>query len=330
MDYIDVGPTKDLSVTVTTETFDTGFKLASIFLFLIIFITVGVLLFYAYQYSKLPPPPAPLNIQSSSNLTLSTNYGAAPSGIYSVNKKYNVPEDGSHLTTKRQCENAQNATWRDNKCTCNPPFFGPSCNREKHDKKYFAVGIPDEYNMRVTILDRNKSNGKSFNNNGNLDSCSDRCDKHPDCNGFIYNDSLCTLLSGDVIIPEGDSISYSHDVESTLYMKNGSDLHFEGKIILAEAPTTVPSRYWLIKETNTYAQIIPDNISRIMFAPEFVKMKKPYTGIYCRYPFTIDQIHTIIQRGPDSECYIHLPGTNINLPPDWRYKTPLYVTYTMI
>lgn len=331
--YVAVGPSSTLSITVHKDTFDKGFLIASLLLLLIIGFVVGLMLYFSITLSRLPPPPPPLNTRSSSSttaqeLTLATNYGAANSASYLVNKNLKVPIDGSELTTKEICEETENTQWNGSACICQHPFFGPSCSRERHDNSYFAVGIPNEETLRITVIDEIMTDNKSFNVNGSTNSCSDHCNTTPGCNGFIYhNPGSCTLLRNDVIIPEGETISYSHDIDSTLYMKDSQNLHFEGRIILGEMAVAVPPRYWLVKETKYYAQMFLNTITKIAFAPNFTLMHGSYTGIYCRFPFTMDQVSAILARGVNSECYIHQADVTINLPSDWKYKTPLYVVY---
>lgn len=322
--YVAIGPTRDLSITVHKDTFDKGFIIVSCLLVLGIAIVVIVMIVLSYNITQLPPPPPPLK----SPQTLSTNLGAATTARNFVNSKVNIPADGSELTTRELCEDTENAHWDGSKCICEPPFFGPYCSRERHDSKYFAVGVPNETTLEITAIDDIMTNGKSFNSQGTINSCSAHCNNTPGCHGFLYHyPGNCTLLRGDVVVPEGEGISYSHDVEPTLYLKDSENLHFEGRVFLGVLPNSFPSRYWLVDETPYYAHLVLNTVKKISFAPGYTLMRGSHTGIYCRFPFTIDQVPDILKRKPDGQCYIHEPDTTINLPPDWKYKTPLYVVY---
>jgi hypothetical protein len=324
--YVSVGPTPNLSITVHKDTFDKGFLIVSFILVIGISIIVAVMIIFSYNTSQLPPPPPPLN--SSQEVTLDTNLGAATTARNFVYSKNNIPEDGSKLTTKYLCEDTENTSWDGYKCICEPPFFGPYCSRERHDNKYFAVGVPNETTIDISVIDDIMTDGKSFNSNGTINSCSSYCNNTKECVGFLYQyPGNCTLLSDNVIIPEGEGISYSHDVEPTLYLKDSENLQFEGRIFLGVISNSFPSRYWLVDETPYYSHLVRNNVKKILFAPGYTLMYGSYTGIYCRFPFTIGQVPDILKRNPDGLCYIHEAGTTINLPPDWKYKTPLYVVY---
>jgi hypothetical protein len=325
--YVAVGPTKELSVTVHKETFDAGFIIFTIVFGLALLIVVGVTIFFAYQQSKLPPPPPGLT-SNKQQLTLHTNLGAATTPNNFITNNLLIPTDGSALTTKQQCESVSNTKWVDNECKCNPPFFGPTCSQERHDSKYYAVGIPNESTLNINVIDDIMSYGKSFSATGSKGSCSDFCNKSQECIGFIYHHpGMCTLLKDDIIVPKDSGISYSTDVDSTLYLKSSNNLHFEDRIFLGAFISSFPPRYWLIKETPYYAQLLPNVITKISFAPTYTKIYGSFTGIYSLHPFSNDDIDILLNRKETNECYIHRPGTTIDLPPDWKYKTHLYVVY---
>lgn len=344
--YVSIGPSQNLSVTLDKETFDTGFITFTILFGLILLILVGVTIFFAYQQANLPPPPEPLR-PIKQDLTIHSNIGAAVASTSVIGKN-----EGFELTTKEQCATLINTIWTGDVCQCKPPFFGPNCLREKHNNRYYAVGIPNEETLNISIIDEFIANGKSFsepdsniltNFTSSLDfnpkSCSDNCNINTDCIGFIYhpvtslhneltgNYGVCTLLKENVIIPSGSSISYSTDIDSTLYMKSSDNLQFSDKIFLGEFIGTFPPRYWLVRDTPSYKQLIPNEITTLTFAPTYTKIFGIYTGIYCLHPFSHNDIDIILDRGSTSECYIHHSGSDINLPPDWKYKLPLYVTY---
>lgn len=328
--YVSVGPTKELSVTVRKETFDITFLTFTIIFGLALLVIVGLTIFFAYQQSKLPPPPPPVKINRP-DPTLHSNLGAAASAgsiIDTSVRDINLQEGGSALTTQSQCLSASNTTWNGSRCECKPPFFGSTCSREKHDKRYYAVGIPNEDNVQFAILDEITSNGKSFNSNGFEGSCSDHCNKTDECIGFIYHSpNMCTLLKDNVIVATDSTIPYSNDLESTLYMRSSDNLQFENRIFLGGYTGSSPPRYWLVKETANYLQLFPGEIRSISFVPLYTKIYDYYTGIYCLHPFSTDDLDTILDRGDTSECYIHRQGSPINIPSHWKYRTPIYVTY---
>lgn len=324
-EYVSVGPSPDYSITVHKSTFDTGFILFTVIFGAALIIIVTVIIILTYNMTKPQPIPRVIIVKSQP-LTMNSNYGAAPYAAYPVNKRIQAPDDGSALQTYDACISHPNTEWNDNKCKCKVPFFGETCSQEKHDAKYFAVGVPDESNLGITVIDELKSKGKSFNSQGGEDSCSNYCNKNYNCDSFIYKGGQCTLLTGNVIVPRGRGISYSNNIDSTLYMKTSDTLQFEGRVFLAANTWSFPSRYWLFNHTDEYIQIVPGIISEINFYPEHIKIYGEYTGIYCRYPFASENIYDILNTESNSICYIHEHNTTLNVPPDFKYH-PIYVTY---
>lgn len=325
-EYVSVGVSPEYSIAVHKSTFDTGFLLFTIIFGAVLIIVVIIIIILSYNITK-PQPIPQVVVINSKPLTMNSNYGAVPYATYPTNKRIQVKDDGSAFTDRTHCLSSPNTQWINNKCQCNIPYFGETCSQEKFDSRYFSVGVPDESNLNITVLEEFNSNGKSFNNENGLNSCSDYCNKNSDCEGFLYhNPNNCTLLTGDIIIPKGDGISYSNNIDSTLYMKTPDKLHFEGRIFLGEYVWSFPSRYWLFTQTNDYVQIIPGIVNKINFYPQYIRMYGEYTGIYCPYPFNSEHIHDILNNHENSSCYIHEPGTSLNVPPDFKYR-PIYVTY---
>lgn len=335
--YVAIGPSKELSVTVHKDTFDSGFIAFTIFFGIGLLIVVGIISFFAYQRSNLPPPPPPLraNPDAIAQSMLHTNIGAANNPNSSI--KTGEIKDGSSLLTKEVCELMPHTNWSNDHCECEPPYFGPTCSQERHDFKYFAVGTPSRDAVNIDILSQNFVSGKSFANGSSRDTCSDQCSKNSECIGFLYhkddNRGLCTLLKNDVIVASERSIPYFYDQEATLYMKSSKNLHFEDRIFLGGVTGSIPPRFWLNKEGPQYMQLVPYQIGVLTFAPTYTKIyngSKSYTGIYCRQEFSLDDINILLERGNTSECYIHHSGSNINLPLDWQYQINehrLYVVY---
>lgn len=314
--YVAVGPA-GYGVTITKRTFDLSFIIFTLVFGAILITVIALTIHFANINSRLPPSPPPLT--PVTQLTIHTNLGAAAHSASIINVK-----DATELTTQQKCEQMSNTMWTGTECQCKPPFFGNLCSREKHDSDYYAVGIPNESTLGMTVIDEIMSDGKSFKNN----SCSDYCNKTSGCNAFIYHPfNMCTLLTDNVIVPFGTGISYSSELDATLYMKSSINLQFEGRILLGEYPFSLPPRYWLVHKSEGYTQLIHRTITSINFIPTFVKNYGSYTGIYCTHEFTNTDVDIIINRGENSECYVHHPGVKINLPTDWKYKLPLYVVY---
>lgn len=323
--YVAIGPSEKYSVTVEKDTFDKGFIIVFI-LAVILAITLIILsIVYANEQGKFEPPEELVKIPP--RLTVGTNLGAALFPSEDVTSMFNI-DNGSKFLTQTSCNEAQNTIWVNDRCICKAPYFGPTCSQEKHAYPYLAVGIPNEETLKMNVIDDRISDGKSFNSNNGIKSCSNECDNTPGCHSFIYHQpNMCTLINGDIVIPSTDNISYSYDIDSTLYTKSLDNIKFEDKIFLAKSNANIPYRYWLNQQSDYYIQMNPRTIYTLKFRPEYIIMyNQHYTGIYCLKPFTYDMINTIIMSNSDS-CYIHHPYTPLNVPFDWEYKLPIYVIY---
>lgn len=327
--YVAIGPSRDYSISVHKSTFDFGFMAFTIVFGLTLIIIVAVVIIIAYNVSRPPPIPQTIKVNKSTRLTPNSNYGAVPYPSHSVNGKIDAPNGASALSNKELCLSQEHTEWIADKCFCTVPFFGETCQQEKHYHRYFAVGVPNESNLALNVIDNLYCDGKSFpSKRESLDSCSNYCDRNEDCHGFIYHQpNSCTLLTGDVVVPRNETITYSHNVDSTLYMTNSNDLHFEGRIFLGEHTWSFPARYWLFSESEGYVQLLPNTIKKIEFSPNYIKMYTPYTGIYCLHSFSHKDIPLLLEYGDPSRCYVHKPESTLNLPEDFKYKTPLYVVY---
>ena len=322
--YVAVGPSPELSITVTKETFDTGFIVITIIFVLVIVATVFLLLFLAHRVSELPPPPPPLTRTRPIDVA-QTNLGAAVTATRSVGT-WVPPNDGVELTSRTACLANENTKWTGDHCACLPPFFGPTCSLERHDKDYFAVGIPNESTLGINIIRETTTKNKSFSPD-NEETCSHICNETPDCIGFLYRNGYCGILGDNVVIPANEGISYSENTDSTLYLKSSEQLHFTDRVFLGQYSYSFPPRYWLVKETPYFKQLKANNIATLQFFPEHIIIDYNLTGLYCTFPFEFEDVEQILQRGETNECYIHNAGTPLQVPRTWRYKLPLYVVY---
>lgn len=323
--YVALGPTDTLSFTVHKRTYDAAFITGMIALALAFMIIVALLIFFALEAAKLPPPPPPLNPNANPD-PMHANIGASATPTATLMKKVSLGPDAI-ATTKQACLATLHAIWTDDGCICEPPFFGPHCSQEKHDSKFFAVGVPDEENIQITVINQAMAAGKSFNE----ESCSSRCQNTSGCNGFIYHpDGMCTLLEQDVIIPPGTTIPYDPHSDATLYLRSSANLQFQNSVFLG---VIIPARFWLAPDSPTFMSLKVDEIKPLTFIPLMTKIPGVRTGIYCKHSFTADDIDILLDRGSTSSCYIHHAGTRLSLPTDWKYRlrdktlSSLYVTY---
>lgn len=327
-----------LELPIQKEHGDKTFLAFTILFAVILLIAVGFIIYFAYQQATLPPrqPRQPEN-RPTQFMLLNANIGGVNYSIENIDSNINTK-------TKNQCDTIQNAYWdnNDNICKCNDAFFGDNCEREKHHNKYYAVGIPEgdfielsddneilqeEPLIKIQALDEMVSNGKSFNNNDNTNTCSNNCDNTENCVGFIFNNNICTLLQNNVVVSSKADINYSSDKDSFLYLRSSDNLDFIDRIFIGAYAFSFPPRYWLMKQSPDYIQLSPNIVSEINFIPTYTKIYGSYIGIYCLHTFTIDDVPILLSRDNTDNCYIHYSSEQINIPKDWTHNLPLYVMY---
>lgn len=328
--YVAIGPSKELSVSVNKETFDVGFIIFTIIGVIILITIIIVTIVVASRATTLPPPPDASDLNSTpQEVGVNRNFGAAANPRTDVTRNLNFEPHASALTS---CHNSPHAVEVDGVCQCVPPFFGPTCQLEKHSSNYFAVGRPHEPTLGITVLDEIQSDGKSFNEHGLVGSCSHTCDQTEGCIGFLYHDpGQCTLLTDKIVVPGNKSIAYSPYIDSTLYLRTSQSLHFQQRVFLASHGSAYPRRYWLTNNTSYYQQVKMRTVYKLPFCPRSIIHYGQYLGIYSLQPFTHDMIPDLIsslrQIPISSQYYLHDTELPLNPPPHWDYKVPLYVAY---
>lgn len=321
-DYVAIGPTQDLSVSVHKSTFDSMFIIATIIGGLVLLAVVIITVIFAMKSAQLPPPPPPLP-PSPDTTSNQQNFGAVANARTPI-PALSVP-DGSEVPV---CTAEYHAELKGGECHCIAPFFGPDCTREKHSTRYFAVGVPNEDTLTMTILEEVESKGKSFNESRGVGSCSQRCDSTAGCVGFIYHTpNQCTLLGDNVVVPAGESIAYHLHTDSTLYLRDSHNLHFENRVFLGEYHWSLPPRFWLDNEAAGYLQVPMGVVKRLKFYPSYYVAHGSYLGVYSPEPFTSDMIPDIISLGNTQQSYLHYPDTILDIPADWKYKKQIHVAY---
>lgn len=300
---------------------------ASIFIIILVTIFIIVITYQMFNNATAIYPQTITNTPTTTALNLSTNWGASIYKDYPINLRVQGFKDGSALSTQNSCSNYDNTYWNGQECKCIEPFFGAYCTRERHDKKYFAVGNSNG-TIKYNPIKKVKSQNKSFNNNTDNElSCSWYCDNTDDCTGFIYQNNICILLEGEIEATRQNSLMYDHHVDPTIYIKNLNNVKISNAIGLAKSSDLMPNRWWLDKDNKYFKRFIPKMITEISFFPTAHKINGDYTGIYSLIKFNYDDIDTLLKRGHTATTYIHEAGNTLNLPASWKYVDKIYVIY---
>jgi len=300
--YVAVGINPEYSVSVKKETFDTGFILFTLIYGACLIIVLIFIVFLSFNATGLSDIPLVITINKNNN-------------------DKTLQPDASSLYNKAICNSTPNASFINDKCVCNFPYFGPSCQLEKTNSNYIPIGIPDESAINFNIIESKNTKYKSFTPSS-VDSvtCSDLCSNtsHTDCIGFLYSNSVCTLLYDNVFVPSNFNIPYSSDIDSTLYLKSTDSLIFDNRVFISSHVSFFPPRFWLTspgsKKYSNFLHIIPQNIYSIDFFPTYYKYyNNNLTGLYCLFSFSFFDVDYILNN-QHLETYIHNPLTDLSLP----------------
>lgn len=320
---VSIGSDAQSGIIISKSRFDYIFiGITLVFGFLILGIVIGSIV-YAFNKTEVVVPPV-VESTPATEPTSNMNVGAA---AYPAQQVLSYP---IQISNKEVCARNPRTEFRDGECFCKDPFFGPNCEQEKHHEKFFAVGDANHSKLRLDIIDEMPAKGKSFTS----ESCSTFCLENPECKGFVYrknknlptSEGICTLLK-EVVVPKNQTISFSADKDSTIYLLSSEDLHFEGRVFLAATIFDFPTRYWLHADSPYFTQLRLNEIKKIKFYPTEIIAHTNLTGIYCLHEFSYSDIPILLERGTNDQTYIHQPRVMLNIPRDWEYKTPIYVVY---
>ena len=352
-DYVAIGPSKDLSISIDKETFDSSFIITTIILFIVFISIIVTLLILNNNLTYSPVVYNQATIREPTPLTVNDDYGSSKNG-YSHNLYRKKIPDGTNLT-KEKCLLGNNR-WNDNNnsCECTSGKYGPNCDSEFYDANYIAVGNINPNDIKSEVIGTYKTKYKSFKNNNNKNSnnnnaddildetCTNLCDDDFNCIGISYykNTKQCILYSNSINIANKNKLKYSINNDSTLYTKSLDYLQFDNQIFLGESEFALAKRYWLFKNSDTFAIIQPNIVTHINFIPKYIKYNYNYIGIYSPYEFQQKDIENILIENNNSgesslnNSYIHLPYDEFFIPIELlREETPglyvLYITYNI-
>ncbi len=310
-------------------------KIRGHFLSMIILIIIGILIifFVIIIFTQLKQYFSNFSNPKITKINTDNIYFSKNRGIYgqALGKNSFTPENSEHspgsTLTMNTCNEINHASWVENKCYCQEGWYGNRCNIQKFPEHYTSIGTIEKDKITANLTNISGVDGKSFSES----SCSVACDNSESCLGFYYKlnngDHSCSLINSQPEIDTND-LSYELEKESNLYMKDISDVKLKEKIFLSS--TSFSSRFWYNLNSRQFVGLIPGVLVNIFFTPLYVHLDKDFRiGIYTNYTFDVDSIRDIYNELLDKEeFYIHLPGTQINVPISMRGNSEgLFVVY---
>jgi len=167
------------------------------------------------------------------------NYPLTPSESPDV-----IQVDASGIVqTKAACV-GNNLQWTGTNCVCAPPFYGTYCGKEKVDNTYLQLPIENnKTNMTFTTEKINGVTSLSYNGtNLSGQSCTGICDTTVDCQGVVYDETGCYLITSNIEILPNAVIGNKFNTNGTVYVNEDSHVILDNRVILYTEEK--PIKYW--------------------------------------------------------------------------------------
>lgn len=176
------------------------------------------------------------------------------------------------------------STWSDTGCVCDPPFYGPTCQNESWDSRFYALGTPALGSIKYTsrLLG---SRAKTWDIGAvfNPESCSAAASQDPQSVGFKYDGGMCELINPDFEVT--GEITYAPLAPNTIYLKRS----FRPKDVTAVFVSPIGNsalRYYVKRADSTTFTKIPFNtVVTVNFQPGEIVNYANAIGIWSKTPF---------------------------------------------
>lgn len=224
--------------------------------------------------------------------------------------------------SKQNCR----GTWKDNKCVCTFPYIGPSCDILAHDLNYIDLGITDSvsYASQCTEFSGNLTFGNSPTEK-DPNSCTAMCDKKAGCNGVVYKDGCCELITSDIVL-SGDV--YFDPKLNNIFIKKTTLPIMKDRVSISNGV----KRYWLTVPIPRDAPLVTADSGELVTLiwgdfNNIVVSNSNLIGLWYNKPFTIADWDRLAASG---EAFVdNNLGTNypLSLPTYLLNEYTLYVMY---
>lgn len=259
-------------------------------------------------------PRAPTRIDRIQNLVFS-NSGSSTNGVVGSTTAF---------YDQVSCTQSNTRVWKNNRCMCQPPFYGSLCNLESFNTNYIAMGNPDFSTLTLPQTEDVNAQALSFIYSKTDDTlpCTIQCDQNENCTGVIWNNGQCTLLLGNLISSE-NKIPYSTTTEATLYLNDVNALEFSDQVIIYSG--NAPNRPWIVPKGSGYQVAKLQTMYRLDFIPTYQNNGTGQMGILSTTPFNPTDLGILLATPADNQIVLPGESSSISVPSTW--VPPLYVAY---
>ena len=281
---------------------------ATIVLFIIIFILIGIILWFIYRVQKVVSKVEKVRSILDGNFDGNLNNG--------IDLDINTC-----ITT--------GVKWNGKSCDCVKPFYGPSCDFEMWDPKFYAFGVGNDAILDYTI-GPNITTTKTYTSDNKYDknSCSALSLADENSIGFVYENNICNII-GDNINITGDII-YDPTIQSKIYIKNERGPNILDKVIVLSKDNVI-KRYYINRPNDPEIwSITPGSVIVVTIDPDTVINSSSFTGIWSRKPFDASDFDSMLNRPIKLGYYVDNNENNsykLTLPPLVKLSFGKYYLY---
>ena len=279
-------------------------------------ILVGLVIFFMHliSESKVQPWTRDRRVVAP---TFTDPIGASTTGTVNF-------DNGDALKDESSCNTVATRNWLNSHCRCNPPYFGPACQREANDSNFaYAAGNPAAGNVSYGFVTLGVANQLAFKLDPSQTTCQELCEGTDGCTAFLWEAppfrergiptsmGSCSVITGSVVVNSGSNIPYNVETQSTLYMRNGQFPIFTDRLFLFRG--TLPLRYW-VGHTASSTPVFAGKQVHLSFFPESWVNDSPLAVVLAEHSIEMSKLPEIIAVGTNATYFVVYPGTVFALP----------------
>lgn len=193
-------------------------------------------------------------------------------------------------------------------CQCIYPFTGPTCDNELVDPAYQEVAAAGSENYAIQPLYTTSTAHLTY---GEKPNCTDYCNTTDNCIGVVYNNNICTLVTGQVRYQ-----AKAPKLHGPLYLKRNSPVVLENQLVIYTGQ--LPANYWT-NPGNNYQVLEANRVYRLQFTPSQVLGNSNWTGLLSPniLPTDYTTLQAYLQNTPSTVTVISPGQTQVSIPGRW-------------
>lgn len=296
-----------------------------IFLFVVFVVLIFILLYLMNKYNK------DLIRKNNTGVRIKNDRDFVDMDIGSTNSGYVELDNGKALNSYDDIKSSK----KGDKYVCLKPYYGPKCNLESWDNRFYSFGYTTNENIQdltaSSVLDTDSKtwNGEIFSKS----SCSSLSLDDSESIGFSYHNNECRLLYGNVTVLDPNKVGYNPSREEQLYLKRGYGPRVPNMVYIGSKSNGFLRHYIDRPTTKDFVSCKTDLVKEVNIKPYSIFNPYNYVGIWSVSPFTLNDFNAMVLNGSTSTYKIDNPSITSKskykfvLPTNMMNKNKYYVMY---